>query len=65
MLLNILANMVFYNNNDPSLAVEFTCPDLIQIEKISLKAVQISLELAILPIRKFLILYYMYLRMLL
>ena len=64
MLLNILANMVFYNNDDPSLSGEFTSPSLIQVERICLQAVQISLELAIVPIRKFLIIFYIYLRML-
>ena len=64
MLLNVLVNLLFYNNDDPSLADEFTSDRIIQVEKMCLQAVQISLELAIVPIRKFLIIFYIYLRML-
>jgi len=57
-------NMILYNNDDPSLPGEFTSASLIQIERICLYAVQVSLELAIVPIRKLLIIFYIYLRML-
>jgi hypothetical protein len=64
MLLNILLMLIMYNNDDPSLPDEFTSSSLIQIERICLQAVQISLELAIVPIRKLLIIFYIYMRML-
>lgn len=57
-------NLIVYNNDDPSLASELLCDRFIQIEEVCMKAVKISIELAIVPIRKFLILFYVYLRLL-
>lgn len=57
-------NLLFYNNDDPSLANELLCDRFIQIEEVCMKAVKISIELPIVPIRKFLILFYVYLRLL-
>ena len=62
--LNILLNFMIYNNNDPSVAHEFTKGQFVCIEEICMKAVKVSLELAIVPIRKFLIIFFIYIRLL-
>ena len=46
------------------MAREFTSSQFIHIEEMCMKAVRISLELAIVPIRKFLIIFYVYMRLL-
>ena len=55
---------MIYNNDDPSVGREFTRGQFICIEEICMKAVKISLELAIVPIRKFLIIFFIYIRLL-
>jgi hypothetical protein len=62
--LNIFMSLLIYNNDDPSLATELLCDRFIQIEELCMKAVKISIELAIVPIRKFLIIFFIYLRLL-
>ena len=57
-------NLMIYNNDDPSLQKELINNRFIQIEEVCMKAVKISLELAIVPIRKFLIIFFIYLRLL-
>ena len=62
--LNILLNFLIYNNDDPTVAHEFTKGQFVNIEEICMRAVKISLELAIVPIRKFLIIFFIYIRLL-
>ena len=62
--LNIVLNFLIYNNDDPTVAHEFTRGQFVCIEEICMKAVKISLELAIVPIRKFLIIFFIYIRLL-
>ena len=64
MCLNILLNFLIYNNDDPTVAHEFTKGQFVNIEEICMRAVKISLELAIVPIRKFLIIFFIYIRLL-
>lgn len=64
LILNTLLMFMIYNNDDPSVAQEITSSQFIQIEEICMKAVRISLELAIVPIRKFLIVFFIYMRLL-
>lgn len=59
-----MLNFLIYNNDDPSMIKEFTDRKLSPIEEVCMKAVRISLELAIVPIRKFLIIFYIYMRFL-
>ena len=62
MILNVTMNFIIYNNDDPSMIKEITDKNLSSLEEICMKAVRISLELAIVPIRKFLILFLIYMR---
>ena len=55
---------MIYNNDDPTVALEFTKGQFVCIEEICMRAVKISLELAIVPIRKFLIIFFIYIRLL-
>jgi len=64
LTLNVFMNMLIYNNDDPSLAIELLNNRFIQVEEVCMKAVKISIELAIVPIRKFLIIFFIYLRLL-
>lgn len=64
LILNSLLNLLIYNNESATLAKAFVDSRLCQIEELCMKAVRISLELAIVPIRKFLIIFYIYLRLL-
>lgn len=57
-------NLIIFNNDDPSLCKELLNDRFIRIEEICMRAVKISIELAIVPIRKFLIIFYIYLRLL-
>ena len=57
-------NFFIYNNDDASVAREISSTQFIQIEEICMKSVQLSLELPIVPIRKFLIIFFIYLRLL-
>ena len=62
--LNTLLNFLVYNNEDDTVAHEFTRGQFVCIEEICMRAVKISLELAIVPIRKFLIIFFIYMRLL-
>lgn len=64
LTLNVFMNMLIYNNDDPSLATELLNNRFIQVEEVCVKAVKISIELAIVPIRKLLIIFFIYLRLL-
>lgn len=64
LTLNVFMNLLIQNNDDPSLAKELLNDRFIQIEELCMKAVKLSIELAIVPIRKFLIIFYIYLRLL-
>ena len=64
MCLNILFNLLIYNNDDPNVAYEFTEGDYPYIEAICMRALKISLDLSIVPIRKFLIIFFIYIRLL-
>ena len=55
--------MVIHNHSDPGLKSDFTCLSF-QIEKICLKAIKLSLEIPIIPIRKYLALFNFYILML-
>ena len=64
MSLNILFNLLIYNNDDPTVAREFTEGESPTIEGICILAVDLSQYLAIVPIRKFLIIFFIYIRLL-
>lgn len=65
MTLNIIINLAIYNNEDESFAHDFTNRQYtVQIEEMCIKAIKISLHLAIVPIKKFLIILYVYMRLL-
>lgn len=61
--LNILLNFLISNIDDESMAREFTDPSTL-IEENCFKAIKYSLEIPIVPIRKFLILFYIFLKLL-
>jgi hypothetical protein len=62
MVLNLLFEFLMYNSSDEQLCKEFTMPQLILMEEMCMKAIKDSLELQMVPIRKFLILFQIYLR---
>ena len=59
-----MLNYIIYNNDDPAMIREITDRNLSSLEEICMKAVRVSLELAIVPIRKFLIIFLIYMRFL-
>ena len=63
MLLNILINLVLNVQNDVQLTREYVSAAN-GIEEMCFKAIKYSLEIADVPIRKFLILFLIYLRLL-
>jgi hypothetical protein len=63
MILNILMNFTVANINDPSLAKDYVSPRSM-IEENCFKAIKYSLEIPVIPIRKFLILFYIFMRLL-
>jgi len=64
MLLDIMANFLIYNNDDEVVLREFTDRKYIDMEEICMSAVKYSLELANVPIKKFLIIFHIYMRLL-
>lgn len=63
MILNILLNSILYNLDDESMLSEFI-NSWNMIEENSFKAIKFSLEIAVVPIRKLLIIFYIYLKVL-
>ena len=64
MLLNIVINYILLNiEDDPSLGSEVT-NEQCGIEDMCFKAIKFSLEIPTVPIRKFLLLFFIYLRLL-
>jgi len=64
MILNILINFTLINtNDDESLVRDFTSP-ICMIEEMCFRSIKCSLEIAVVPIRKFLILFSIYLKLL-
>jgi len=64
MLLNIVINYILHNiENDPSVASEVV-NDSCGIEETCFKAIKFSLEIPTVPIRKFLLVFYIYLKLL-
>ena len=63
-MLNIVFKMLIHNNDDSNFIKEFCLPQHIRMEEICLRAVKFSLEIQTVPIRKFLILFQIYLRFL-
>lgn len=64
MCLNILLNLLINNMDDKEMIALFISRDSL-IEENCFKAIKLSLEIAIVPIRKFLIIFYLYLKLLL
>lgn len=63
MLLNILINYILANTNiDPQLQKD-VIDDMNMIEEMCFRSIKYSLEISVVPIRKFLILFYLYLRL--
>jgi hypothetical protein len=63
MLLNILINVVLQIRNDQQLVRDFIDPAQ-GIEDMCFRSIKFSLEIAVVPIRKFLIVFYIYLKLL-
>lgn len=63
MLMNILLNFIIVNINDECLSRDIINPDSM-VEDMCFRSIKYSLEIAVVPIRKFLILFYIYLRLL-
>lgn len=63
MLLNILINIMLNIEGDEQLIRDFLDPSNL-IEQMCFKSIKLSLEMAVVPIRKFLIIFYLFLRFL-
>ena len=63
MLLNIMINVLLYNEKDHQLQREFLEMSN-GVEQMCFKSIKYSLEMAVIPIRKFLIIFYIFLRLL-
>ena len=63
-ILAILFELLVRNNNEDSVQLEFVRPAIIPVEEICMKAIKLSLDLPMVPIRKFLIIFQIYLRFL-
>lgn len=63
MALNILLNFIFANIEDESVTLEYV-NDHSMIEENCFKAIKFSLEIPVVPIRKILLIFYIYLRLL-
>ena len=63
MLLNVLINMVLSVRDDEQLVRDFLDPAN-GIEEMCFRSIKFSLEIAVVPIRKFLIIFYVFLRLL-
>lgn len=64
MLLNILLNYILVNvNEDSQLSADVVDKESL-IEEMCFKAIKYSLEISVIPIRKFMLLFYLYLRLL-
>ena len=68
---SVLFIVAFYNSDDPAFCADYlgnflfnSIDPKFKAEELCLKSFRLSLDLAILPIKKFLLLYYLYLRIL-
>jgi hypothetical protein len=61
IVLNIVLTFLFLNINDDSVTQELISPNSL-VEENCFKAIKYSLEISVVPIRKFLILFYIYLK---
>jgi hypothetical protein len=62
MILNVLINLMLNIESDQQLVNEFLDPSNL-IEQMCFKSIKLSLEMAVIPIRKFLIIFYLFLRL--
>ena len=60
-VLNLLFEMLMCNAEDPSMRQDFCSPSNIAIEEICMKAIKYSLEISMVPIKKFIIIFQVYL----
>jgi len=58
---NILINFCFYNNHDSNVVQDFTHSDLL-IEETCLMAIKLSLDTSFVPVRKIILVFYIYIR---
>ena len=56
-VLNLLFEMLMCNAEDSCMRQDFCSPSNIQIEEICMKAIKYSLEISMVPIKKFIILF--------
>jgi hypothetical protein len=64
MILNVVFNMIIYNQDDPSLVEDDLLNPQFLVEEYCFKNIKLSLEMSNVPIRKVLIIFYLFERFL-